>query len=48
MKYNKEYQTPEFDNWSKNVASRDSFDRSLRQLEALTLAFMKTESLRRE
>ncbi len=48
MKHTEAYNTPEFNNWSKDVMSKEAFDRSLRQLEALTLAFMKAESLRQE
>lgn len=45
MNNNEFYQTTEFENWKNDVVKRSAFERSLRQIEALTLAFMKAESL---
>ena len=39
------YNTEDFKVWEQQVVARENFDRALKQIEALTLAFMKTEGL---
>ena len=45
MEGNAKYQSPEFKKWQENVKAQESFNDALRQIEALTLAVMKAESL---
>ena len=45
MEGNSKYQSPEFKKWQEDVKAQESFNSALRQIEALTLAVMKAESL---
>lgn len=45
MKSNELYNTEEFKIWEQQVIASDKFEQALKQIEVLTLAFMKTEAL---
>lgn len=46
MAQNESYNTDSFKAWEEQVLRRDLFEQALKQIEALTLAFMKAESLK--
>lgn len=45
MKQNELYNTDKFKVWADQVSNKEKFEQALKQIEALTLAFMKAESL---
>ncbi len=46
MKQNESYNSDGFKAWEEQVLRRENFEHALRQIESLTLAFMKAESLK--
>lgn len=46
MKLNEAYNTENFKVWEEQVLRQENFEQALSQIEALTLAFMKAESLK--